>query len=167
MNYNYSSLLFLFVGRAFMQVELRHIKLGTKKEVRMRTEEEVNKVELEQPKKLQVLYWDQEKISFMDTVTFEQSELPLSLLGDASSYVQEGMIVTVEMYLGEPAIVHIPPKVVFEIKEVTSVPAGTVKESREVPAVLSNGVRVKVPKFIKPGDRVVIDTTSGKYVGKE
>lgn len=150
-----------------MQVELRHIKLGTKKEVRMRTEEEINKVELEPPKKLQVLYWDQEKISFMDTVSFEQTELPLTLLGDAASYVQEGMIVTVEMYQGEPAIVHVPQKVVFEIKEVTTMPSNTVKEQRDVPAVLSNGIRVKVPKFIKVGDRVVIDTGSGKYLGKE
>jgi elongation factor P len=155
------------MGRAFIQLELRSIKLGTKKNVRMRTEEEVEKVSLDPPQRLQVLYWDAEKVSFMDSTTFEQTELPLSVLGDPAQFLQEGMIVTVEMYQGQPAIVHMPMKAVFEVKEVTPMPGNSQNEGRDIPAVLSNGVRIKVPKFTKAGDRIVIDIAQAKYLGKE
>jgi elongation factor P len=155
------------MGRAFMQVQLRNVKLGTKKDIRFRTEEEVERVQLEPAKKYQVLYWDAERVTVMEPNTFDQLELPVSLIGDASVYLQEGLNVTVQTYQGEAAGVYVPQKVPCEIAEVTENPPGSAKDNREIAAVLTNGVKVKVPKFIKPGDKVIIDTTTGKYVSKE
>lgn len=39
----------------------------------------------------QVLFWDKENISLMEQETFEQSELPVDILGDQLQYLQEGV----------------------------------------------------------------------------
>jgi elongation factor P len=155
------------MGRAFMQIQLRNVKLGTKKDIRLRTDEEVERVQLEQPKKYQVLFWDKEKVTVMEPTTFEQLELPVGLMGDVGVYLEEGMLVTVQTYQGEAAGVTVPQKVVCEVAEVTENPAGSARDNRDISAVLTNGVKIKVPKFIKPGDRIIVDTTTGKYVSKE
>ncbi len=150
-----------------MQVELRQVKAGIKKDVRLRTDEEVERVELEAPASLSVLYWDATNVALMDAATFEQTDMPRALLGSQADYLQEGMLVTVEMYQGTPARISIPARVTFEVAEVTPLATNSAKENRDIPAVLANGLRVKVPKFIKAGDKIVIDTPTGKYVSKE
>lgn len=153
-------------GRAFTQAELRNLKTGLKKDVRMRTDEAIEKATLDTPKKLQVLYFDKTTMALMDPETFEQSELPLAALGDQAVYLQEGMDVRMEYYKGVPATVSIPNKVAIEVVEVTPLAASTAKENRDIPAVLSNGLRAKVPKFTKAGDKVFISTLDGTYLGK-
>jgi elongation factor P len=157
------------MGRAYKQVTLRAVRSGLKKEVRFRVDEDVEQVELDRPQALQVLYVEGETLALMDPVSFEQHELPLALLGAQAPFVQAGMALTLQSYQGQPASATLPPKVVLEVAEVTPLPGGSAKESRDIPAVCTNGVRVKVPKFTKVGDRILVDTrleTLGAYVGK-
>jgi elongation factor P len=159
------------MGRAYKQVTLRAVRSGLKKEVRFRTDEDVEQVALDRPQPLQVLYVDAAAatIALMDPATFEQVELPLALLGEQAPYAQEGMTLLMQSYQGQPASATLPPKVVLEVAEVTPLPGGSAKESRDIPAVCTNGVRVKVPKFTKVGDRILVDTrpeTLGEYLGK-
>ena len=161
------------MGRAYKQVTLRAVKSGLKKEVRFRVDEDVEQVTLDRPQPLQVLYVDAAAdpatLALMDPATFEQVELPLALLGAQAPYVQEGMTLQLQSYQGQPASASLPPKVVLEVAEVTPLPGGSAKESRDIPAVCTNGVRIKVPKFTKVGDRILVDTrleTLGEYLGK-
>ncbi len=133
----------------------------------MRSEEEIERADLEKPTKQQVLFWDTEKVTLMDAETFEQLELPLELLGESAGYLQEGMIVQLQNYQGSPMLITLPAKSVFEVKEVTPLAPGSAKENRDIPGVLTNGIRVKIPKHIKAGDRIVIEIPTGKYLGKE
>lgn len=157
-------------GRAFTQAELRNLKTGLKKDVRMRTDEQLEKVMLDTPKKLQVLYFDKTNMTLMDPESFEQTEMPLASLGEQGKFVAEGMDVRVESYQGVPALISIPPKVTLEVIEVTPMPSGSGKENRDIPGSvrLANGsdLKVKLPKFTKAGDRVVINTEDGSYMGK-
>lgn len=157
-------------GRAFTQAELRNLKTGLKKDVRMRTDEALEKVMLDTPKKLQVLYFDKTNMTLMDPESFEQTEMPLAALGEQGKFVAEGMDVRVESYQGVPALVSIPTKVTLEVMEVTPMPSGSGKENRDIPGTvrLANGsdLKVKLPKFTKAGDKVVISTEDGAYMGK-
>ncbi len=142
------------------------MKTALKKAVRMRSDEEIELADLEKPTKQQVLFWDAERVTLMDEATFEQSELALELLGDGAAYLQEGMTVQVSTYQGSPMLIALPTKSVYEVKEVTPLAPGSAKENRDIPGVLTNGVRTRVPKHIKAGDKVVIEIPSGKYLGK-
>ena len=116
---------------------------------------------------MQVLYWDSENMSLMNPVTFEQTELPLAILGEQAIYLQDNMTVVVEKYKGAPANISLPTKVSFEVIEVTPLPSNSTNNNRDIPAKLSNGMNMRVPKFIKVGDKVTLATEDGRYLGKE
>lgn len=157
-------------GRAFTQAELRNLKTGLKKDIRMRTDEPLEKVSLDSPKKLQVLYFDKTNMTLMDPESFEQTELPLAVLGEQALYLSEGMDVRVESYQGQPALISVPSKVTLEVVDVTPMPSGSGKENRDIPALVGLGsgetLKVKVPKFTRVGDKVVVNTEDGQYLGK-
>jgi len=129
------------MGRAYKQVTLRAVRSGLKKDVRWRTDEDIEQVTLDRPQPLQVLYVDAAAatIALMDPATFEQVELPLALLGEQAPYAQEGMTLQLQSYQGQPASAALPPKVVLEVAEVTPLPGGSAKENRDIPAVCTNG----------------------------
>lgn len=153
-------------GRAFAQLELRHTKAGTKKDVRMRTDDAVEKAELDAPRRLTVLYSDGASVAVMDPETFEQSELPRALFGAGAPFVQDGMEVVVEAYKGAVASVAMPAKVEVEVAEVEALEADTGKQGRDISGVLVNGERIKLAKHVRAGQRVLVYTADGTYAGK-
>jgi len=161
------------MGRAYVQAELRSLVEGTKREVRYRTEDTLAKASLDTPSRYTVLYATGDALACMHTLTYEQVELPTSLLGDAARYVQEGMTLTVESYKGVPAIFAIPPRVSVVVKHMDESGGGTATVDtavgREGAGVgISAVFKVRVPKFIKVGDVLTLDTTAdGKYLGRE
>ncbi|MDG1407403.1 MAG: elongation factor P, partial [Octadecabacter sp.] len=78
-------------GGAFAQVELRNLRNGSKLNERFRSADKVEKVRLEQ-KDQQFLFESDGMLTFMDTETYEQIELPAELLGDRRPFLQDGMI---------------------------------------------------------------------------
>lgn len=159
------------MGRAYVQAELRSIADGTKRDVRYRTEDTLAKASLDTPARYTVLYADGDMLACMHQHTFEQMEMPVAMLGDAARYVQEGMVLTVEAYKGTPAIVNIPPRISVVVRHMdegggTAV-VDTAVGTDAAGAGISNTFKVRVPKFIKVGDVLTLDTADGKYVGRE
>ncbi|MBQ3945725.1 MAG: elongation factor P, partial [Alphaproteobacteria bacterium] len=100
----------------------------------------------------------------MDQATYDQIQLPEDLVGDASAFLTDGMIVTVCLYENEPISVTLPQTVVLEIVESEPVVKGQTAASSYKPAVLSNGVKIMVPQHIEAGTKVVVDTSNSSYV---
>ena len=151
-------------GAANVQLYMRHFTNGTKKEVRLSSTETVQKAVLDGTAHVTFLYKEGENLLVMDSSTYEQTELPLGMLGESARFLQEGMALKVESYKGKPVIVVMPDRAEFEVKEV--------EEAREtataggVTAVLANGVRVRLPKHVRAGDKVIIYTGTGEYCSK-
>ena len=157
------------MGRAYKQIVLRGVKTGVKKDVRFRVDEDVEQIALDRPVPMQVLYVDGDVLALMNSTSFEQVEVPLQLLGQQAPYVQEGLTVTLQNYQGSPASVTLPAKVTLTVKEVTALPSGSAKENRDISCVTTTGLRIKVPKFTKAGDLILVDTRPenlGEYIGK-
>ena len=151
-------------GGAFMQVELRDIRAGTKLNERFRASATVERVRLDQ-KEYQFLYADGDQYTFMDQQTFDQIAIDKRLIGeDQTPYLHDGMIVSVEFYGDEPLGVSMPEKVALKIVEADAVVKGQTASSSYKPAVLENGVRVMVPPHIEVGTRIVVSTIDGSYV---
>lgn len=150
-------------GGAYLQVELKDIRDGTKLNERFRSSESVERVRLDE-KEYQYLYEEGEAIALMDLATFEQLHLPKDLLGDSLPFLKDGMMLTVVSHEGEIVGAELPETVVMEIVEAEPVVKGQTASSSYKPAILENGIRVMVPPHIGAGTKVVVNTADGTYV---
>lgn len=150
-------------GPAYAQVELKHITEGTKLNERFRASETVERVRLEQ-KDFQFLFGDGETLTFMDQESYEQIELAADFLGDRQSFLQDGMVVQLEMHEGTPLGVKLPEHVTLEVTEADPVVKGQTAAASYKPATLENGVKVSVPPHVTTGQKVVVNTETLEYV---
>lgn len=150
-------------GGAYLQVELKDIRDGTKLNERFRSAESVERVRLDE-KEFQSLYEDGDNIECMDQESFEQVSIPKSLFGDSLPFLIDGMMITVIFYEGEVVGVKLPDTVVMEIVEADPVVKGQTASSSYKPAILTNGVRIMVPPHIESGTKVVVNTADSTYV---
>ena len=152
-------------GGAYNQVELKNLITGTKLNERFRAAETVERVRLEQ-KDFSLLYEQGEALIFMDTESYEQLELLKDFVGDRAAFLQDGMMVTVELYEEKPIGIRLPEQVTLAIVEADPVVKGQTAASSYKPAVLENGIRILVPPFIASGERVIVDTTELTYISR-
>jgi len=150
-------------GNAVIQVEMRDVRTGIKTNVRFRTQETVERVQL-QEHEMQYLFSAGDDYPFMDQETFEQLTIPKDIIGDPVVFLAESMVCKVMTYEGVALSVEIPATVVLELIEADPVVKGQTASSSYKPAKLSNGVRILVPPFIEAGTRVVVNTSDGSYV---
>ena len=150
-------------GGAYLQVELKDIRDGTKLNERFRSSETVERVRLDEHP-YQFLFSAGDEYTFMDQDTFEQITLNTDLIGEPAVFLQEGMVVTLESYEGSPISVELPETVTMRIVEADAVVKGQTASSSYKPAKLENGVRVMVPPHIESGTRIVVNTADASYV---
>ena len=151
-------------GGAFLQVELKDIRNGTKLNERFRSSESVEKVRLEQQEH-QFLFNDGTDYTFMNQNNFEQIQLSSDLIGEEQcKFLQDGMVVSIESFEGEAIGISLPDTVIMEIVEADAVVKGQTASSSYKPAMLENGVRVMVPPYIESGTRIVVNTQDFSFV---
>ena len=151
-------------GGAYLQVELKDIRDGTKLNDRFRSSEDVDRVRLDQ-RDYTYLYGEAEgMLTFMDKENYDQITVNEDLVGEPAVFLQEGMEVTIESYEDAPISVILPDTVVMAVTEADPVVKGQTASSSYKPAVLENGVRTLVPPHIEAGTRIVVNTADGSYV---
>lgn len=152
-------------GGAYLQVELKNLRDGTKLNERFRSSEKVEKVRLEQ-KDFQFLYVDGDMVNFMDQDTYEQISIASEDVGDDVVFLQDGMVVQIEFHEDTPLGVSLPEKVTLEVVETEPVVKGQTASSSYKPATLDNGLKVGVPPFVNQGDKIVVSTSERTYVSR-
>ena len=150
-------------GGAFIQVEMRDLKTGNKTNERWRTADTVERLQTDQ-KEYIYSYTDGENLVLMDPETFEQTMVPVAILGEQAPFLQDNMKVELDLVEGDPVGIHLPPSVVLEVVEADPVVKGQTAASSYKPARLSNGVKTSVPPFIETGERIVVRTEDASYV---
>ncbi len=150
-------------GGAYMQVEMKDIINGTKRNERFRSADTVEKARLDQTK-YQFLYAEDENMVLMDNNTYEQITVSKELAGESAVFLQDGMEVEVESYEDKPISVALPEQVVLTVKETEGVVRGQTSANSFKPATMENGIRVMVPPFIDEGEKLVVRTVDSEYV---
>lgn len=150
-------------GGAFCQMELKEIKTGTKLNERFRSTETIDVAHFEE-KQMQYLYSDGTNIALMDSQTFEQTEINVELFGGKQVYLQDGMIVTLEIAAEQIIAAKVPNHVTLEVTEAEAVVKGQTVSTSNKPAVMENGVKIMVPQFIEAGMKIVVNTEEEVYV---
>ncbi len=151
--------------RAFVQARIRNLLTGLATEVRFSSTESIERVSLEQHR-MQYLYKEGDDYHFMNTQTYEQITLDAEALGDNIYYLVDNSEIEVETYDGKP--IGIKPEAIIELTVVETQPEmrGATASNSPKPATLETGLKLNVPPFVKEGERIRVDTSTGKTLAR-
>ena len=153
-------------GGAYLQVEMKELKEGTKMNERFRSSESVERAILNE-KKFQFLYKNDDQFVFMDNTSFEQIEVGIDIISqEQASYLIENDIITINLNENHPVSIELPHYVTLKVIETESVVKRQTATSSYKTAVLERNIKTSVPPFIEVGDKIVINTTDASYVEK-
>ncbi|MBI2967513.1 MAG: elongation factor P [Bacteroidetes bacterium] len=147
---------------AFFQAKMRNLKTGRLVEYKFRSGEKVDFVRIE-IKQMQYLYSSADEIFCMDPESFEQISLPVSIIGDKTGFLKEGIVLNISFESEIPVAVELPPFVDLEVVYTEPGLRGDTSTRALKPAKLETGAMVNVPLFISQGERVRIDTRTSEY----
>lgn len=150
-------------GGAYMQVEMKDIVSGTKTNTRFRAAESVERAEMAQ-KQMMFLYRDGETLNMMDNESYEQLTVDADLAGEQAKWLQENMMVEVELHESNPIGITLPATVEVGITEADAAIKGQTANNSFKNAVAENGEAIMVPAFVNAGDRIKINTEDGSYI---
>jgi elongation factor P len=152
-------------GAAFVRSKLRNLRNGSIQEKTFRAGEKVEKAHIEH-RKMQYLYASGDEHAFMDTDSYEQIELSSAQIEHELKFIKENMEVSIIQYNGEMIGIDLPNNVELEVIETEPGIKGDTASGGSKPATVETGLVVQVPFFINKGDRLIINTSDGKYVSR-
>ena len=153
-------------GGAYLQVEMKEIREGTKMNERFRSSESVERAILDE-KICQYLYSENNKFMFMDNTTYEQIEIGDDIISaEQSKFFIENDNINLQFYEGSVVGLELPESVTLKVEETEAVVKGQTAASSYKPALLTGGIKTSVPPFISTEDFVVISTADSSYIEK-
>ncbi len=150
-------------GNANIKLKVRNLKTGAVFEKKFVSGAKVRPITLSR-QVMQYLYSDGENLYLMDKTSFEQIEIKKNLVKEGMRFLKEGVEVEILLWDEEPLVVGVPTFVEFEVIDTGPATKGNSATNIFKDAILDNGVRIKVPLFIKVVDKVRVDTRDGSYV---
>lgn len=149
-------------GSAFTRTKMKSLTSEKTIEITYKSGEEVDVVEVTKLR-MQYLYKSGDNYSFMEQDNYETYELPGSLIGDDAKYLKEGLEVFGILYKDSIVALEMPAKIEYKVADAPPAVRGDTSGRMMKDIVLENGLKIKSPVFINPGDRVIVNTDTGEY----
>jgi elongation factor P len=149
--------------RAFVQASLQSVRTGKSMDVRFSSTEKVEVVPL-YTRKMEYSYKDGDDYVFTDPETYDTVNLTPEIVGDAKNFLMENQVVTVTSVNERPIQVEMPASVILMVKEAPEGVKGDSANNVMKTVTMETGVTLQAPLFIKTGERIKVDTRSGKYM---
>jgi elongation factor P len=115
---------------------------------------------------MQYLYNDGSNYVFMDTSSYEQTEVSPEIVGNAKNFMLENQEAIVATNDGRVLFIELPASVELQITFTEPGLAGDSATGRTKPATLETGHEIQVPLFINQGERIKVDTRDSSYLGR-
>jgi len=113
------------------------------------------------------MYADSAGFHFMDQETFETLTLTDDRVGDDRELLVDNLVVQVQKYNGNPIGLQFPPHVELTVTSTEpGVRGDTASGGVTKPATLQTGLEIRVPLFIKEGDRVKVHSETREFAGR-
>jgi elongation factor P len=113
------------------------------------------------------LYASGDEYNFMDQDSFETLTLNAEKVGDGRDLLVDNLIVQVQKYNGNPIGLQFPPHVELVVTSTEpGVRGDTASGGATKAATLSTGMEIRVPLFIKEGDKVRVHTETREFSGR-
>lgn len=149
-------------GGSIVNVRIKNLLDGKLSDKTFKSSDQIEPADV-QNKTVQYLYSDGRKLFFMDQTSYEQFELSTAIADDQMGYIKEGDQVQLLLIDSTVASLELPKNVALKVVYTENVVKGDTTSSVLKNAELETGINVKVPAFIKQGDIISVDTTSGAY----
>lgn len=154
-------------GSAFVRTKMRNLETGAIQDITFsNTSEKIEKAHIDK-KDMQYLYNEGETYYFMDMETYDQMEINKKIIEHNLKFLKENMNVQVVLNEGRILDVVLPEKIVLEVVEAEPGLKGDTKSGGDKLSKVETGYELRVPLFIEPGERIVINTSTGDYVSRE
>ena len=150
-------------GKAFVKMKLKNLDTGSLVERTFRAGENVQDAKIDR-REFQYLYKDDMGFHFMDAETYEQMAVPAALVGEAASFLREGMTAQLPIFEGNPIGIDLQASVELEVSYAEPGVKGDRVSGATKPVTLETGLVVQAPLFIEQGDLIKVDTRSGEYI---
>ena len=149
--------------RAFVQASLRSIRSGRSSDVRFSSTEKIDVVPM-MTRKMEFSYKDGSDYVFSDPENYETVTLPPEIVGDGKNYLVENASVTVTFVDEKAVSIEMPSSVVLTVSDAPEGIRGDSANNVQKTVVMETGITVQAPLFIKTGEKLKIDTRTGKYM---
>jgi elongation factor P len=117
-------------------------------------------------KNMQYLYKDGNSCVFMDPNDYTQIYINAENLGDDGAFLVDNITVQVQYFEDNPVSITLPNKIDYEVSYTEPGFKGNTVSNVLKDAKMTNGLVVKVPTFVKIGDKIKVDTRTGQYVSR-
>jgi elongation factor P len=149
--------------RAFVQATLRSIRTGRSSDVRFSSTEKLEVVPMV-TRKMEFSYKDGQDYVFSDPETYETVTLTPEVVGDIKNYLVENGQVTVTFVDEKAVTIELPSSVVLTVADAPEGIRGDSANNVQKAITLETGITVQAPLFIKTGEKIKVDTRTGKYM---
>jgi len=153
-------------GQTLVRLKMRNLLTGAVSDKTFKAGEKFKEPDL-QLVPVSYLYSDSDGSYFLDQDNFETLTLPAEVVGNALDLLIEGTLLHLQKYNGNPIALQLPMFVELEVAEAEHAVRGdTSSGSGTKTATLETGLKIRVPIFIKQGEKVKITTETREFSGR-
>ena len=115
-------------------------------------------------KRMEFSYKDGQDYVFTDPENYETVTVTPELVGDAKNYLVENGVITMTFVEEKAVSIELPPSVALLVSDAPEGIRGDSANNVQKPVTLETGITVQAPLFIKTGEKIKVDTRTGKYM---
>lgn len=150
-------------GQAFARVKVKNFISGRMLEKTFKSNEKFEIADVDE-KSMRMLYTEQDGAVFMDDKTFDQISVPFVNLGESKKWLREDTLFDIVLYEGRVIDVQAPTFMELVITQTDPGLRGDTASGRVMKsATVETGAEVQVPIFVNEGEKIKVDTRTGKY----
>lgn len=150
---------------AVLRTRIKNLRTGAVLEKTFQGYDKVEDAEILKSR-AQYLYNEGDLFHFMDSGNYEQFSLSRAALGNAPDYLIEGTEVDIVNFHGSAINIELPIKMALTVTDAPPGLKGDTASGGDKSVTLETGIRVTTPLFVKTGDKIIVNTTSGTYVSR-
>ena len=154
-------------GRAgsVLRTRLKNLTTGAVLEKTFQGSETVEEAQIVKSK-AQFLYKENADYCFMDNESYEQFSLSAEVLGTNVDYLTEGTEVVFLNFNDNAINIELPIKMTLKVVEAPPGIKGNTVSTGGKMVTLETGKKISTPLFVETGDKVIVNTEKGEYVGR-
>ncbi|MEE1158908.1 MAG: elongation factor P [Atopobiaceae bacterium] len=152
-------------GNTYVRTKYRNIRTGRVNEENFQQSAKFESVNM-RTREMQYLYNDGDLYYFMDMETYEQVEVNTDLIGDNAKWFKENDIC--QLQYANDVLYAVQPPMFIEVEITETDPGfkGDTVQGGTKPAIIETGASIQVPMYLNVGERVKVDTRTGKFVSR-
>lgn len=150
-------------GGAVLKTKLKNLITGDVLPETFQQSSSIQPANIER-RKASFLYAEGDQYHFMESETYEQFFLSKDIIEEQIKYLKEGLDLDILKFDDKPVAINLPGKIAYKVKDAPPGVKGDSAGSVTKAVTLENDLVVNTPLFIKTGESIIVNTTTGDYV---